>query len=520
MDVLPRIIRQLTERFHEMSSAQRVMTFVVLTTVSCGFSWLVYTNQRADLQPVSFGKVFPTDELASAEQALISAGLTDFRRDGQRILAPVKDLDKYNAALLEFDALPADLGSQMLKQFETLGPFSTDRQRQQMKDALLLQELRRMIKAVPDVEDAHVVIAASERRTGWNKSPRSTANITLKPRPGREISATLINSLRHVVANMVPDLKSTDVTIFDVSRGEAYVGEIADDPAEKLCQLRSKEYSKQLEQKVLKALAHIRQIGVAVHVDIEAIRSVVVRHEPSSSPHQVEQVASHSAPTNEERPYQAGFRGAADGLTDVGRTETEKQIADILPRATRVSVSLPRDFIREIEKRRMAKRDRSTEQIDPSLLEDEVITQVERIVGRLIPENAPMDAVSVTCVDRLANDSVDGKSKLLDDPLLAVLQQWSIPASIAAASLLVLVALQMMRKTISPIEDTPQNEVAVQPLAEINEALPEITSPVNRTPEVVKDRAALLRDEIRTMVASDPAASAALLSQWLSESTL
>ena len=51
-----------------------------------------------------------------------------------------------------------------------------------MKEALLLQELRRMIKAVPDVEDARVAIASSERRTSWNQKPRSTANVTIKPR--------------------------------------------------------------------------------------------------------------------------------------------------------------------------------------------------------------------------------------------------------------------------------------------------------------------------------------------------
>ena len=202
---------------------------------------------------------------------MIAAGLTAYRREGQRLLAPAKDLDRYNAALLESDALPADLGSQMLKQYESLGPFSTDRQRQQMKEALLLQELRRMIKAVPDIQDARVVIASSERRGGWNQKPRATANVMLKPRAGREISTSLVNSLRRVVANMVPDLKPADVTIFDAARGQAYSGE----PNRRSGRQSIFAACSGVDSTIRKtdsaeALSHIPNVSVTAHVDLDA----------------------------------------------------------------------------------------------------------------------------------------------------------------------------------------------------------------------------------------------------------
>ena len=148
MDVLPRITRQLVELFRAMSLVQRA-TFVALLMLG-GFAWLLVANRPDDFQAVSFGKAFASDELSAAERALNQAGLTNYRREGRKLLAPANQLDRYNAALVEFDAVPSDLGSQMLKQFESLGPFTTDRQRQEMKEALLLQELRRMIEAVPD----------------------------------------------------------------------------------------------------------------------------------------------------------------------------------------------------------------------------------------------------------------------------------------------------------------------------------------------------------------------------------
>ena len=179
MDVLPRITRQLIDRFREMSPVQRAASIVIVFAIILAFGWLLIPNSGSTLQAISLGKDFSSDELASAEQALNSAGLKTYRRDGQKLLAPAKELDRYNAALLEFNALPPDLGSQMLKQYDSLGPFSTDRQRQHLKEAMLLQELRRMIKGVPDIDDAHVAIASSDRRTGWNQKARTTASVTV-----------------------------------------------------------------------------------------------------------------------------------------------------------------------------------------------------------------------------------------------------------------------------------------------------------------------------------------------------
>ena len=146
MDVLPRITRLLVDQLREMPFAQRVVSIGLVLVVLAGFAGLLFVNQQNPLQPVSFGKAFTNDERSSAEKALKAAGLNGFRRDGQRLLAPEKDLNRYNAALLETDALPTDLGAQMLKQVESLGPFTTDRQRLQMKEALVL--LGRLDRAV------------------------------------------------------------------------------------------------------------------------------------------------------------------------------------------------------------------------------------------------------------------------------------------------------------------------------------------------------------------------------------
>ena len=81
----------------------------------------------------------------------------------------------------------------MLSKLDSMGPFSTDKQRQDMKEAMLLKEMRRMLRAVPDIEDASVVVASSHRRPTWSQKTKVTATVSVKPRGGRELSPKLVH---------------------------------------------------------------------------------------------------------------------------------------------------------------------------------------------------------------------------------------------------------------------------------------------------------------------------------------
>ncbi len=506
MDFLPRMTGQLFDRFQEMSFAQRTISLAFVFVVGIGLGGLLIFKTQTEFQPVSFGKVFSPEELQSAEKALTASGLTGFHKQGHRILAPKKELERYNAALLEFDALPADLGTQMLKQYETLGPFSTDRQRQQMKEALLLQELRRMIKAVPDIEDARVAIASSERRTGWNQKPRATANVTITPRKGREISVTLVNSLRHVVASMVPDLAAGDVTIFDVTQGIAYTGESQKQMPESRYLSRAREFTRQYEQQILRALSYIPRVGVVVQVDLDAFTSSIARSEAIRSRSDISPVANRPATIEETGDHLTGFRGDTDTSQDVN----EQILLTALPKAVRVSVSIPRDYLREIADQSANPNGKPA---DPSLLEsseDELLTKVERTVARLIPPESSKNAITVTCVDRLDGLSSDRKKAV---PMKVRPEHLWIAATIAGVVVLFV---------LGSARPTPTNETHLPPSsASSSQEIPQTESQpladAVRSPIASLDRAAVLRDEIRAMVQSDPIASADLLGKWLTE---
>ena len=512
MDVLPRITRPLIELLRAMSLVQRVTVVALPALILSGMVWLVVVNRPADFQAVLFGKTFASDELAVAEQALHQAGLLNYRREDRKLLAPAAELDRYNAALVGFDAVPPDLGSQLLKQFETLGPFSTDRQRQEMKDALLLQELRRMIKSVPDIDEARVTVASSGRRVGFGQKPRVTANVTVKPRAGRELSQRLVGSLRQAVASMVPDLMPADVTVFDVARGQAYTGEQADDPLDGRLIQRVREFTRQYEQQIQQRLAFIPNATVAVHVDLDHLKSSVIRQEQvgatsrqatisetilrempiANRPEAVQQIANVE---NGTARHTSGFRGSASpsdalrpieaiGPSDVTREISEHELLAAMPRAVQVSISIPRDYYRGIAARRNAQRDASGRPLDLDSIEEEVLTKVERTVGRLIPAGSSPNAISVTTVDRMTTESTE--------PVLTTVDQLGVLArrhgGSCALGLFAVWALWMLSRwnaspraatatsTSAPVSNTPASESPVPTMATLPSAAEPTTS--------------------------------------------
>ncbi len=515
MDVLPRITRQLVDRFREMPPVQRAASIALLVVVCAGFSWLVFFNHRTELQPVSFGKSFENEELASAEQALVTAGLTSFRRDGQRLLAPAKDLPRYNAALLEFNALPADLGSQMIKHYETLGPFSTDRQRLQMKEALLLQELRRMIKAVPDIEDARVVIATPERRSGWNQKTRPTANVSVKPRTGREISVSLANSLRHVVASVVPDLLPADVTIFDVTRGQAYTGEPTDTSVDARQRQQTTEISHQYEERLQKALSHIPNVGVVVQIVPGERRPSLIRSATLQSREDPASVFNRPASMNDVDAHSTGFRGASDHQSGMSTIDSELRTSQAaeLRQNIRVSISIPRDYLRDVA-RHMRASSASPDKMDLESIEQDVSAKVERIVTGLIPSDSARQTISVTCVDRLDVEQPNEVLRPSSWQLVSFPQKWRGPLIIAGiTSLAGIWILRRATRSSSRLPEWPNGD-EFEPFSDVSNPVQPTTSPMTASK---LDHIAMLRDEIRSLVESDPGASAVLLGTWLSE---
>ena len=377
-----------------------------------------------------------------------------------------------------------------------------------------------MIKAVPDIEDARVAVASSGRRVGFGQKPRVTANVTVKPRAGRDVSARLVGSLRQAVASMVPDLLPADVTVFDVAKGQAYSGEQDDDPLDGRLLQRVREFTRQYEQQIQKALTFIPNATVAVHVDLDNLKSSVVRKESirvtaeettiANRPGSVQPAGHDDA---ESIRHTAGFRGPDAKPTDFTREVSEHELLVAMPRAVQVSVAIPRDYYRDVAARRKVQGESNSRRLDLDSIEEEVLTKVERTVGRLIPVGSPHNAVSVTTVDRMPTESVE--------PALTTIDQFTVLAWRHGGSitlgLLVVWALWMLSRLSgsAPVRSSAMQTTHQAVLPPCSAETPPSTAiPPQSVPEPANPTRTL-QDEILGLSGSDPATTATEITREL-----
>lgn len=524
--------QQFVKLFQSMSSSQRATLIAVPVLLIGAFGLLMYQNRASSYTALSWGKVFTTEELIAAEQAFIQAGLTDFYREGQRIMVPVSQSDRYNAALLEHDALPSDMGSELLKQIESQGVFTSDRRLQETREALLLKHLRTLIRAVPEVEDAQVIIAPSRSKTMWGKSPQVRATVNVKTKAGRELSSRLVESLRGAVANMVPDLNPSDIVVFDTVHGTAYTADKAGDPFDSQLVRRVREFSREYESRIRGALEYIPNVLVTVHVDVENLKSSKTRkqvvdpkkvvslyeskitnndasqqHSPRSEvghvPNRPASLTSHSGPERTRQLTEEDSKTVNAASFEV----SEQELIAAMPKAVQVSVSIPKDYYRAVAVQQdPANATLEKAKLDPILkaIETEVTGKVQQTVTRLIPSGSPAESVSVNSVDVLEQETVETPVPLTQT-VGELLRQWGGAFGLA---LFALCALWLLYRSTPkpPVEEPP--DIAPVPMATFSPP-PMPMHEGHSPPEDGK------RESLQSIVRDNPDVAASVLSKWI-----
>jgi flagellar M-ring protein FliF len=533
MNPLQRATQQFFELYRSMSPSQRGTLLAVPLLIAAGFAALLYTSRTGSETALSFGKVYTTEEVIAAEQALMQAGLTDFRRVGGRILVPVAEVDRYNAALVEFDAMPMDLGSQMLKQLNSMGPFSTDKQRQEMKEAMLLQEMRRLLRAVPGVEDVRVVVANPSRRATWGNRSQAKATVSVKLKGGRELSPKLVQSFRSAVSSMVPDLAPDAVTVVDLADGKSYSADAADDPFDSKLMQRIQEFTRHYEEKIETDLDYIPNVGVTVQVDVENVRSSVTRSQVVDPKKTAPIYTTESKTTDQlqQRPPKgdAGFaankpaslaamqpvektRQQTDDETNtvngVSFELTEKALIAAMPKAVQVSVSIPRDYYRDVAAQRKADGEQDQAKLDAATIEKEVLADVQRSVKQLVPADSPASAVVVKSIDRVAVSAPEPTIPWLERVLEQV-REW---AGAVGLALLAAWGLWTLRK-MSPAATPAPEPLGSDPFESQRQTL--ASQAVAQPAANEQPREPTRRDLIQTIVRDNPELTANVIGKWL-----
>ncbi|QDT39061.1 hypothetical protein [Stratiformator vulcanicus] len=536
MDSLKKTWQQIAELFGKMSTSQRLTLIAVPVALLVSFGALVYSGYSGSYVALSWGKVFTTDELVNAEQTLIEAGLDDFHRKGQRLMVPSAQVEKYNAALLVDGNLPSQSMSEFEKQLEKSSMFTSREQLQAMKDVALQKELRTVLRAVPEIDDASVHWARSRAFQWPDRREKVTATVTLRPKRNHDLRPNVVRSVRAAVASMIPNLKPEDVTVFDQSTATAYTGDREGDPFNAKVIGWIEQHTRVYQDKIASALSYIPEVLVTVNVDVENVKSQIVREQSVDAKQTVtvasrevtRAVQSNEFPTeaepgvqnNQPRSLDTQQRPTKSSKTEEGDTlarvvpsfqVTEKKLLSAMPEAVQVSISIPEVYYENIAARRgltAGTTDAEKQAFLASVqqIKSEEESKVQKQVQQLIPAGSPETAVHVASITR-----IDSVQPVISVPITAtlaeLLREWGAPAILTIIGLWALFSVTrgLPREQLSADdeEDLDDPETTLAKKADVMPSDEEISMEPTE------------RDRLQDTVRDNPDVAAAILGKWI-----
>jgi len=529
-------VGQFGDLFKAMPVSQRLSLVLVTVVVMGGFGFLMLRGAGSSgYAPISVGKTFSVEELIRAEETLLSQGKTDFKRRGQRLLVPQDKVEEYNAVLLASGSLPQNWAEEWEKQYADIGPFANNKQMDARKEIARAKLASQILLSLPDVAYANVVWD-EEQRARWPQRPRSTATVSVRPKPGREISTTLVHAIRISIAGMKANLQSADVTVFDLGRQIAYQQSAEDDPFNDKLLQRINQLKEMYRREVKTAVDYIDGVRVAVNVDVEKVKSAIRQTrtvQAKATPYYTttesnkknsNQFATPKEPgQNANGPMNLAAQNTPKSTADATDTKEttlmvpsyetlQEHIAGALPENVRVSVVIPESYYRVVAMQSGELTAESTEEeirTAAKKYQPDVEDALKARIAKIIPiptGKSPDDLIDIgSYIPSPVNDVVP--TTPWTQTVLYVMTQWG---SAVALALFGLWAFWTLNKTV--------RSQAENSLPEFDDDDDDDTQPEEEedlfddlTPEGDTKRI----DQFQHLVKNDPDMTASIISNWI-----
>lgn len=535
MDVLRKTYQQFLELFNGMSPSQRGTLVAVTVTIIAALGLLVYSGTSSTTYvPLSVGKLFTVEEIIRAEEALLQQGLTDFKREGQRILVPRDKVQQYNSALVASGSLPQNWAEEWEKQFSNLSAISNPREMTERKELARAKLASEMVSSIPNVESANVMWDQDQTRR-FGQKQRSTATVFVRPKSGKELDVGLASSIRQSIAGMKADLSPEDVTVMDVVTGHAHVSKNGNDPLGDKVLIRMNSLKEEYRREILSALDYIKDVIVAVNVDLKEVKASI-RHTRKADPKGSVPIISNSntitsssrqSPTKDEpgptsnQPVSlrssAGIEKSDQNETSetsevslTSMTVTSEELIGAMPEGVQVSVQIPEEYYRAVAMQTAGLApDAKKEDIDAAIatVKQEVDKKVEQSVIPLIPKSKLSTGetrVSVSSFVAIPTTEVE-PGVPMTQTVGILLSQWGSTVALAFFGLWAIWMLNSsMKKAANAIPPPPPLEPAQEKTSESEADLLEIPPPDTRN-----------RDSLQHLVRDNPEMAASIISKWM-----
>lgn len=270
MDAWQRTFDQLRALLRGLSAAQRVSLLAVSVGVLVGMGWIVWRSARPSDEFLLGGKNFTADELKETQAALKGAALTQFKVVGQRISVPAREADRYTAAALARQTLPAQFAAEFDRMQSKVNLFTSSEQRRELLEEARKTRLAQILRSIPEIEEAIVEWDRPRQVNLFRPAPQVAAHVSVKPRGGRELSPELVQSLKLFVAGALAGAKTDDVTVVDINTSRVYGRRSPADAASDRIQALAKQHETEYSSQIARALGHIPDVLVTVNVNLVA----------------------------------------------------------------------------------------------------------------------------------------------------------------------------------------------------------------------------------------------------------
>lgn len=270
MNQLNQLFRQIQAVVAGMNAQSRLMAGLMLGAILVGAGFLVqgFSAAKVPMEYVFGGQSFSNEELDQMEMALSTAGLRDYERVGNRIQFPSATKDSYLKALSDAKAMPERLGSAMDKALNSGNILESMSVTQMRHRNAKIKDMQTALRNFPFIREA--LITYDERTEGFSSSKKKSASVAIMPRGNSELTSSQKRSIITYIQKSFPDLPSSNIALIDMRTGEAEVGN--DDPEAMAHDqyLKTKSFhEQQLKRKAIELLSAYGDVQVAVNVELD-----------------------------------------------------------------------------------------------------------------------------------------------------------------------------------------------------------------------------------------------------------
>jgi flagellar M-ring protein FliF len=565
MNQLTQLLRQIQAIVAGMNAQSRVMAVLMLGAILVGGGFLIqgYSGATASMEYVFGGQSFSNEELDQMELALSSASLRNYERVGNRIRVPTATKDTYLKALLDAKAMPERLGSAMDKALSSGNILESMSVTQARHRNAKIKDMQTALRNFPFIKEA--LITYDERTEGFSSSKKKSASVAIMPRGSAELTASQKRSIITYIEKSFPDLPSSNIGLIDMRTGELEVGN--DDPEAMAHDqyLKTKAFhEQQLKSKATELLAAYGDVQVAVNVELDNTlaeeteelkyndKPTTVQSSTTKKDSESQRANSNGRPGTE--PNALANRGASLAAADQSsktkeQTETERRITgNTLVSSKRVglkvnyamiSVSIPVSYYQKAYLHSWQLRNPDQKPADAPPPKESDFTQIRTdtannvklklngILDKLAAGEETVPRVTVTEHLDLP-EPLPPEPSYLETSLAWLSQSWQTLALLGLAAA-ALISLRSFAKSVPAGSDAafergfdiPLDDGIDLDLTSLTDDEPTISNKGDdRDDPTVQFRTtgAELKQDLTSLVRTNPDAAATLLRNWISES--